>query len=326
MLRRRKQAIAAAVCSVVAVVATTVVVVTRLLTGSAAPTDEVAVDDDMMRRLLPNSAPSSWGSDVDVVEAAEGAASWFGCDPNELVLFAGERTVNGPLASDTIPNIGMVTPNRLTYRKCEAVAAVSSPTPVPDPDPLIVGSPALGYGASPGPGFGQDVGRAEPGFIPASSAGRQCVVGEVLLNTGPVANGIPADGRRIRLIGNEYLAEILGPLADFDGSTLLIPDLRPITPNGMTYSFCHQGVLPEQRSIAECVTGSLRMAPLDTGERGAYGQRADGSRAATKELEVLLGRRFGADVASGWSLVPDMQVYEPEGFGWFICETAGPVV
>jgi hypothetical protein len=326
MLRRRRQAIVGAMASAVAVTAVMVVVVTRLVTDSSAPTDTVAVDDEMMRRLLPNSAPSSWGTDVNGVEAGNGAAAWFGCDPDELVLFAGERTVNGQLAVDSIPDIGMVTPNRLTYLRCEEVAAVSSPTPATDTDPLIVGDPAVGYGPSPGPGFGQDVARAEPGFIPASSAGRQCVVGEVVLNTGPVANGIPADGRRIRLIGNEYLAEILGPLADFDGSTLRIPDLRPITPNGMTYSFCHQGVLPERQSLAECVTGSLRMGPLDTGERGAYGQRADGSRAATKELEILLGKRFGADVASGWSLVPDMQVYEPEGFGWFICDTAGPVV
>lgn len=326
MLRRRRQALIAATCSALAVVATSVVVVTRLVAGATAPDDSVPVDEETMRRLLPNSAPSSWGTDVETVEVADGAASWFGCDPDELVLFAGGRTVNGPLASSTIPNIATVTPNRLAYLKCEAVAAVSSPTPVPDTDPLIVGEPAVGYGASPGPGFGQNVGRAEPGFIPASSAGRQCVVGEVVLNTGPVANGIPADGRRIRLIGNEYLAEILGPLADFDGSTLLIPDLRPITPNGMTYSFCHQGVLPEQRTLAECVTGSLRMAPLDAGDRGAYGQRADGSRAATKDLDNVLGRRYGADPDSGWSLVPDMRVYEPEGFGWYVCETAGPVV
>lgn len=326
MLRRRRQALVAVSSVALLALAGIATVVVRVASSAGAPSDSVDVDDELLQRLLPNSAPSSWGSDIDAAVAADGAMSWFGCDPDEVVLFAGDRTVNGPLASASLPTIGAVTPNRLTYLKCEPVPAVSSPTPVADTDPLIEGAPALGYGASPGPGFGQDVGRADPGFIPASSAGRQCVVGEVILNTGPVANGIPADGRRIRLIGNEYLAEILGPLAEFDGSTFVIPDLRPITPNGMTYSFCHQGVLPEQRSLAECVTGSLRLAPVDSGVRGAYGQRADGSRAVTKELDIVLGRRFGADPDSGWSLVPDMQVYEPEGLGWYVCETAGPVV
>ena len=82
----------------------------------------------------------------------------------------------------------------------------------------------------------------------ASTAyGAGCTVGEVLLTAAGqwTAGGLPADGRLMPIMQNTALFSLLGTRYGGDGkSSFALPDLRAVTPNGMTYSICVSGVFP----------------------------------------------------------------------------------
>ncbi|HLI77490.1 MAG TPA: phage tail protein, partial [Acidobacteriaceae bacterium] len=90
-------------------------------------------------------------------------------------------------------------------------------------------------------GFGQNTGNAVVG------KGETCTVGEILLNAGYVANGIPANGQKLSINQNIPLFALIGTTYGGDGiTTFAIPDLRSVTPNHMTYSICNVGVFPSE--------------------------------------------------------------------------------
>ena len=87
-------------------------------------------------------------------------------------------------------------------------------------------------------------------MIAAAGDGVQCTMGLVLLSatTRVPAGGIPADGRLLSISQNVALFSLLGNAYGGDGrTTFAVPDLRPITPNHMTYSICDYGVFPSIR-------------------------------------------------------------------------------
>ena len=81
----------------------------------------------------------------------------------------------------------------------------------------------------------------------AFGRGADCTLGEVLL-TGAAqvtAGGLPADGRLMSIAQNTALFSLLGARFGGDGKTsFALPDLRAVTPNGMTYSICTEGLFP----------------------------------------------------------------------------------
>jgi microcystin-dependent protein len=94
----------------------------------------------------------------------------------------------------------------------------------------------------PGPGvagLGTNTGGA------AAGSGGQCMIGQVILTAGVVANGIPADGQLLPISEYTPLFSLLGTNYGGNGiNTFALPDLRSVTPNGMTYSICAVGIFP----------------------------------------------------------------------------------
>jgi hypothetical protein len=80
-----------------------------------------------------------------------------------------------------------------------------------------------------------------------AAQGASCTIGRVRLTAGRLtAGGVPADGRLLDITENEDLYSLLGTQYGGDGeTTFALPDLRPITPNGLTYSVCVFGVFPQ---------------------------------------------------------------------------------
>jgi hypothetical protein len=92
--------------------------------------------------------------------------------------------------------------------------------------------------------FGTDTGNA------AAGDGVMCTMGQIILSAAAhvTAGGIPADGRLLSIAQNTALFALLGNTYGGDGrTTFAVPDLRPITPNHMTYSVCDMGVFPSIR-------------------------------------------------------------------------------
>jgi hypothetical protein len=87
--------------------------------------------------------------------------------------------------------------------------------------------------------FGADTGNATATQMP-------CTLGEVKLTAGSrTAAGVPANGQLLPIAQNIALFALLGTNYGGDGkSTFALPDLRPVTPSGMTYSICVDGVWP----------------------------------------------------------------------------------
>jgi len=87
--------------------------------------------------------------------------------------------------------------------------------------------------------FGTDTGKAAATQMP-------CTLGEVKLTAGNrTAAGVPANGQLMSIAQNTALFALLGTQYGGDGkTTFALPDLRPITPNGMTYSICAYGDWP----------------------------------------------------------------------------------
>jgi len=79
-----------------------------------------------------------------------------------------------------------------------------------------------------------------------AAEGSTCTVGRVRLTAGRVAaGGLPADGRLLQIAEHDVLYSLLGTTYGGDGeATFALPDLGPITPNGLTYSVCVYGLYP----------------------------------------------------------------------------------
>jgi microcystin-dependent protein len=61
-------------------------------------------------------------------------------------------------------------------------------------------------------------------------------------------NGIPAKGQILSTSSYSALFAVIGPTYGGNGSTTFaLPDMRPITPNGMTWYICDQGIFPTPR-------------------------------------------------------------------------------
>ncbi|MGH2935591.1 MAG: phage tail protein [Gaiellaceae bacterium] len=80
-----------------------------------------------------------------------------------------------------------------------------------------------------------------------SATGTQCTLGETRLTASPsvTAGGVPATGQLLPINQNTALFSLLGTTYGGNGTTTFaLPDLRSVTPNGMTYSICIVGVFP----------------------------------------------------------------------------------
>ena len=91
--------------------------------------------------------------------------------------------------------------------------------------------------------YGTDTGRARAG------RGADCTIGEMLLTAnGRVGNGLPANGQTLSIQQNMTLFALLGVTYGGDGiNTFRLPDMRPVTPNNMTWLICDIGVFPYER-------------------------------------------------------------------------------
>jgi microcystin-dependent protein len=68
-------------------------------------------------------------------------------------------------------------------------------------------------------------------------------MGEMILSSGPIAGGIPANGQLLQITKFIGLFQVIGTRYGGDGKTTFgIPDLRAAAPNGLTYSICAVGV------------------------------------------------------------------------------------
>lgn len=81
--------------------------------------------------------------------------------------------------------------------------------------------------------------------IAQGGRGRECTIGEVILQAGVVANGVPANGQILPISTNTALFSLLGTTYGGDGrTTFALPDLEAAAPNGLTYSICIYGIYP----------------------------------------------------------------------------------
>jgi Phage Tail Collar Domain/Collagen triple helix repeat (20 copies) len=82
----------------------------------------------------------------------------------------------------------------------------------------------------------------------AASRGRECTLGEIMLTAAVVAtSGVPAAGQMMSISDNTALFSLLGTNYGGDGKTTFrLPDLRSVTPNGLTYSICVDGIYPSR--------------------------------------------------------------------------------
>lgn len=87
--------------------------------------------------------------------------------------------------------------------------------------------------------FGTDTGNATATQMP-------CTLGEIKLTAATkTAAGVPANGQLMSIQQNVALFALLGTKYGGNGaSTFALPDLRPVTPSGMTYSICTNGAWP----------------------------------------------------------------------------------
>jgi hypothetical protein len=91
--------------------------------------------------------------------------------------------------------------------------------------------------------YGNYVGNAH------ASRTHECVMGTIILTAAHHAGeGMPANGQLLSIASNQALFALLGTSYGGDGQvTFALPDLRPITPNNMTYMICDSGLWPTTR-------------------------------------------------------------------------------
>jgi hypothetical protein len=110
--------------------------------------------------------------------------------------------------------------------------------------PVGATGPAGPAGSSLDNQFGTNVGAAR------AANGQTCTLGQILLMASPsvTAGGIAANGQLLPINQNTALFSLLGTTYGGNGvTTFALPDLRSITPNGMTYSICDEGIFPSAR-------------------------------------------------------------------------------
>lgn len=77
------------------------------------------------------------------------------------------------------------------------------------------------------------------------SRGGECVMGTIILSASNRAQGLPARGQVMAISQNTALFSLIGTTYGGNGQTTFqLPDLRPVTPNNMTYYICHEGIYP----------------------------------------------------------------------------------
>jgi microcystin-dependent protein len=68
------------------------------------------------------------------------------------------------------------------------------------------------------------------------------------LTAATVGVGIPANGQTLSINQNQALFALLGTTYGGNGTTyFVLPDLRAVAPNNMTYMICDQGYFPSRR-------------------------------------------------------------------------------
>lgn len=78
-----------------------------------------------------------------------------------------------------------------------------------------------------------------------ASNGAECTLGTLILSASNRAIGLPARGQLLPINQNMALFSLIGTIYGGDGQTTFqLPDMRPVTPNNMTYSICDQGIYP----------------------------------------------------------------------------------
>ena len=83
--------------------------------------------------------------------------------------------------------------------------------------------------------------------VASAGRGRDCVLGEIILSAGMRGLGVPAAGQVLMIAQNTALFSLIGTLYGGDGrTTFQLPDLRPVAPNGLTYTICTEGIYPAQ--------------------------------------------------------------------------------
>lgn len=76
----------------------------------------------------------------------------------------------------------------------------------------------------------------------AGVGGRACTLGEMILSSGPISSGIPANGQLVLISQFPGLFHVIGTTYGGDGTTTFgIPDLRGAAPNGLSYAICFIG-------------------------------------------------------------------------------------
>ncbi len=73
-----------------------------------------------------------------------------------------------------------------------------------------------------------------------------CEIGDIILSVNGYGSGaLPADGRLLQISAHSAAYSLLGTNFGGDGvSTFALPDLRPVTPKGLQYSICIEGMFP----------------------------------------------------------------------------------
>ena len=73
------------------------------------------------------------------------------------------------------------------------------------------------------------------------------MIGEIILSAGVRGLGVPAAGQVLMIAQNTALFALIGTLYGGNGQTTFqLPDLRPVAPNGLTYTICTEGIFPSQ--------------------------------------------------------------------------------
>lgn len=95
------------------------------------------------------------------------------------------------------------------------------------------------------PRFGVATARAQGDEI----GNYECTLGQILLFAGKSANGMVADGRLLDISKYGALYSLVGTTFGSEANSFAIPDLRGVTPNGLTATICSNGYYPYSEGI-----------------------------------------------------------------------------
>jgi hypothetical protein len=172
-------------------------------------------------------------------QGATGATGATGpAGPQGLPGPAGAAGATGPAGAQGLPGPA-------------GAAGATGPTGAPgSPGATGATGPAGATGATgpQGPAGAADLDFGTNPYPAVAGNGRECTLGEIILQAGAVANGLPATGQLLPINQNTALFSLLGTLYGGNGTTnFALPDLRSVAPNGLTYSICMQGIYPSRQ-------------------------------------------------------------------------------